>query len=76
MYKVDNYNRNLILERYVDNIVHNLHLLEAREMLKSLLLKEKSQLDDEELEIEIMRHDPGLFTDIYVEELMEEINSI
>lgn len=69
MNKIDNYNRNLAINRYVDDIVAPLHYLEAKEMLKELLLIQKRQLSNEELENEIMRHDSGLFTDIYSQEL-------
>lgn len=73
MYKVDNFNRGIILERYIDDIVGGLHFLDAKERLKDCLLKEKNHLNNEDLEIEIMRHDPGLLTDIYIEEMMEEV---
>lgn len=73
MYKIDNFNRGIIIERYVDDIVGGLHFLETKERLKDCLLHQKHQLDNEDLEIEIMRHDPGLLTDIYIEEIVEEV---
>lgn len=69
MNKLDSYNRNLAIERYVQDIVHPLHLLEAKEMLKDLLRDKKRELSNSELESEISRHDPGLLRDIYSEEL-------
>lgn len=73
MNKIDNYNRETVIERYVDDIVGGLHFLETKEMLKDYLIEKKRLLDDEELEIEIMRHDPMLITDIYIEEILQEI---
>ncbi len=73
MYKIDNFNRGIIIERYVDDIVGGLHFLETKERLKDCLLQQKHQLDNEDLEVEIMRHDPGLLTDIYIEEIVEEV---
>lgn len=73
MYKIDNFNRGIIIERYVDDIVGGLHFLETKERLKDCLLQQKYQLDNEDLEVEIMRHDPGLLTDIYIEEIVEEV---
>lgn len=73
MYKIDNFNRGIILERYVDDIVGGLHFLDIKERLKDCLLKEKADLNNEDLEMEIMRHDPGLLTDIYIEQMMEEV---
>lgn len=73
MYKIDNYNRDMIINRYVDDIVGSLHFLEIKERYKDLLLKQKYDMSDDDLELEIMRHDPGLFTDIYLEQLMEEV---
>jgi hypothetical protein len=73
MYKVDNYNRDIVIERYVDDIIGGLHFLEIKERLKNLILKEKHQLSNGELETEIMRHDPLLMTDIYLEEIMKEV---
>ena len=69
MYKIDNYNRNLAIKRYVDDIVAPLHYLEAKELLKELLLNQKKELGNAELEEEIRRHDFGLLTDIYTDEL-------
>lgn len=69
MNKIDNYNRNLAVTRYVDDIVAPLHYLEAKELLKELLTNQKKELSNSELEEEIMRHDSGLFTDIYTHEL-------
>lgn len=69
MNKIDHYNRSLAINRYVEDIVGPLHLLECKEMLKDLLRNQKMELSDEELEIEISRHDPLLLTDIYAEEL-------
>lgn len=73
MNKIDNYNRNVIIERYVDDIVGGLHFLEVKEHLKDCLLKDKHSMMNDELEIEIMRHDPKLLRDIYIEEMMEEV---
>lgn len=73
MYKIDNFNRGIIIERYVDDIVGGMHFLETKERLKDCLLHQKHQLDNEDLEVEIMRHDPGLLTDIYIEEIVEEV---
>ena len=73
MYKVDDYNRDQIIERYATDIVGGLHFLDCKEMLKNCLIDKKQQLDNEELEIEIMRHDPMLMTDIYIEEILQEI---
>lgn len=69
MNKIDSYNRNLAVERYVEDIVSPLHLLEAKEMLRDLLRWQKRELSNSELEIEISRHDPGLLSDIYSEEI-------
>jgi hypothetical protein len=71
MYKIDNYNRNIIIERYVDDIVGGLHFLETKERLKDCLLQQKQTMSDDNLEIEIMRHDPGLLTDIYIEQMCD-----
>jgi hypothetical protein len=73
MYKIDNFNREIIIERYVSDIVGSLHFLETKEMLKDLLIDRKRALSDDDLEMEIMRHDPALISDIYMEELMEEV---
>lgn len=73
MYKIDNYNRNYVIERYVDDIVGSMHFLDIKSRLKDFLLQDKYSLSNEELEYEIMRHDPSLMSDIYIEELMEEV---
>jgi hypothetical protein len=73
MYKIDNFNKDLITERYVDDIVGKLHFLEIKERLKDCLIKQKCNLSNEDLELEIMRHDPGLLTDIYLEETLEGV---
>lgn len=73
MYKIDHYNRELIIERYVDDIVGGLHFLDTKERLKNLLLRDKHQLSNSDLEFEIMRHDPGLLTDVYIQEMLEEV---
>lgn len=74
MYKVDSFNRDYIIERYVDDVVGDMNFLEIKFRLKECLLKEKHQLSNEELEYEIMRHDPPLLGDIYIEEIMEEVS--
>lgn len=76
MYKIDNFNRELVIERYVDDIVGNLHFIEVKEKLKDCLLQQKYNLSDEDLEFEIMRHDPGLLTDIYLEETLEGVKHV
>lgn len=76
MYKIDNFNRELVIERYVDDIVGNLHFIEVKEKLKDCLLQQKYNLSDEDLECEIMRHDPGLLTDIYLEETLEGVKHV
>lgn len=68
MNKIDNYNRNLAINRYVEDIVAPLHLLECKEMLKDYIRMQKTGLGNDELEQEIQRHDPGLLADIYTEE--------
>jgi len=73
MYKIDNFNRELIIERYVDDIVGGLHFIEIKEKLKDCLLSQKHKLSNEDLELEIMRHDPELLTDIYLEETLEGV---
>lgn len=73
MYKIDNYNRNYVIERYVDDIVGSMHFLDIKSRLKDFLLQDKYSLSNEELEYEIMRHDPSLMSDIYIEELMGEV---
>jgi hypothetical protein len=74
MNKIDSYNRDIAIERYIDDIVGSMHFLEVKERLKDCLLKEKNQLPNDDLEIEIMRHDPGLLTDIYIEEILQEVS--
>jgi hypothetical protein len=76
MYKIDNYNRETVIERYVTDIVGGLHFLETKEMLKDCLIKDKRSLTDDELELEIMRHDPGILSDIYLEEILEEVQHV
>lgn len=73
MYKIDNFNRELIIERYIDDIVGGLHFIEIKERLKDFLLQQKYKLSNEDLELEIMRHDPELLTDIYLEETLEGV---
>lgn len=72
MFKIDAFNRDYIIERYVDDIVGAMHFLDIKSKLKIYLLSEKHSLPNEDLEYEIMRHDPQLLSDIYIEELMEE----
>jgi hypothetical protein len=74
MNKIDHYNRDIVIERYVDDIVGGMHFLDIKEKLKDCLIREKHEYSNSELEIEIMRHDPGLITDIYIEELMGEVS--
>lgn len=74
MNKIDNSNRHIIIERYVDDIVGRLHFLETKEKLKDCLLQQKDTLSNNDLEFEIMRHDPGLLTDVYIEQMMEEVS--
>lgn len=74
MYKIDNYNRDYVTERYIDDIVGDMNFLETKLRLKECLLKEKHQLSNEELEYEIMRHDAPLLGDIYIEEIMQEVS--
>lgn len=69
MNKIDQFNRHYVIDRYVEDIVSPLHLLEAKEMLKNLLRLQKNEYGNAELENEISRHDPGLLADIYSEEL-------
>jgi hypothetical protein len=74
MNKIDNYNRDIIIERYVDDIVGGMHFLEVKEYLKELLLKKKRKMSSDDLEIEIMRHDPNILRDIYIESMLEELS--
>jgi hypothetical protein len=76
MYKIDNYNRDIVIERYVTDIVGGLHFLETKEVLKQCLMKDKQSLTDDELEFEIMRHDPQIISDIYLEEILEEVQNV
>lgn len=69
MYKIDNFNHELVVERYVDDIVGGLHFLEVKERLKNCLLEQKRRLSNDDLEIEISRHDPNLLRDLYIEEI-------
>lgn len=69
MYKIDNFGRELVIERYVDDIVGGLHFLETKERLKNCLIEQKNKLSNDELEIEIARHDPNLLRDLYIEEM-------
>ena len=73
MNKVDDYNREMVIERYVTDIVGGLHFLETKERLKDCLLSQKRQLSNDELEVEIMRHDPMLMTDLYIQEILQEV---
>ena len=73
MYKIDNFNKELIVERYVDDIVGRLNFIEVKEKLKDCILQQKYNLSNEDLEFEIMRHDPGLLADIYFEEVLEGV---
>lgn len=73
MNKIDYCNREQVIDRYVTDIVGGLHFLETKEMLKNCLIERKRELDNEELEVEIMRHDPMLLTDLYIEEILQEI---
>ena len=73
MYKIGNYNRDIIIERYVDDIVGGMDFLETKQKLKSYLMKEKYEMSDDDLEWEIIRRDPSLFGDLYVDELLEEV---
>lgn len=69
MFKIDNFGRELVLERYIDDIVGGLHFLDMQERLKNCLIEQKRQLSNEELETEISRHDPNLLKDLYIEEM-------
>lgn len=73
MYKIDYSNRDYVIDRYVDDIVGGMHFLDMKFKLKEYLLAEKHNLNNDDLEIEIMRHDPSLMSDIYMEQLMEEV---
>lgn len=69
MYKIDNFGRELVIERYVDDIVGSLHFLDMQEKLKNCLLEQKRQLSNEQLETEIARHDPSLLRNLYIDEM-------
>lgn len=71
MYKIDNFNRELVVERYVDDIVGGLHFLDVKERLKACLLEQKRTLPSDLLEVEISRHDPNLLRDLYIEEMAD-----
>lgn len=73
MNKIDNFNREMVIERYVTDIVGSLHFLETKEMLKECLMDKKRQMDNDDLEAEISRHDPMLMTDLYIEEILQEV---
>ena len=73
MYKIDDFNREIIIDRYVDDIIGNLHFLETKELLKDHLLTEKHKLTNEELEYEVTRHAPEILSDIYIEEMIEGV---
>lgn len=73
MFSIDSFSRDVAIERYVTDIVGGLNFLETKEMLKDLLIEKKQQLSSDELESEIMLHDPGLLADIYIEEILEEV---
>ena len=76
MYKIDDFGRELVIERYIDDIVGGLHFLDMQERLKACLIDQKRELTNDELEIEIARHDPNLLSDLYIEEMsMSSINS-
>lgn len=70
---IDNFNRNIVIERYVDDIVGSLNFLEVKEKLKDCLIQQKHNMSNDDLDIEIRRHDPSLLRDIYVEQLIEEV---
>lgn len=74
MTRIDNFNRDLIIQRYVEDIVGGLHFLDTKIKLKECLLQQKYSLSDGELEYEIMRNDPGLLSDLYLEEMFEEVS--
>lgn len=74
MYKIDGFNRDFAISRYVEDIVGRLDFLQVREELKHYLLMDKNKLSNDELENEIHRHDPSLLSDIYIQESMEEVS--
>jgi len=69
MYKIDNFNRDVVIERYVDDIVGGLHFLDVKERLKACLIDQKNRVANDLLEVEIARHDPNLLRDLYIEEM-------
>lgn len=68
MYKIDNFNRNSILSRYIESIVNSASILELKEIASNCLLKEKEFLSDRALEDEIMRHFPSILINQYLSE--------
>jgi hypothetical protein len=76
MYDINSLNREMIIERYITDVVGGLHFLETKEMLKNCLMDKARSLDNDALEIEIMRHDPQLLSDIYLEEILEEVQHV
>lgn len=74
VYKIDDFSRELVIERYVEDIVSGLHFLDLKERLKCSLLRDKRHLSNDQLEIEIERHDPGLLKDLYIEEMTAVID--
>jgi hypothetical protein len=72
---IDCFDLNVVIERYVDDIVGSFDFLEVKEKLKEYLIREKYQLSNDELELEIMRSNPHLFTDLYVDEILEEVSN-
>mgnify|MGYP003334136201 CR=1 FL=1 len=73
MYKIDSFNRDFAISRYVEDIVGRLDFMQVRDLLKHYLLIDKNKLSNEQLENEIQRHDPSLLSDIYIQESMEEV---
>jgi hypothetical protein len=76
MYKIDDYNKEYIIERYVNDIISKMHFLDIKSRLKNYLLRDKHNLSLEVLETEIMRHDPKLLSDIYIEETTTESSGV
>lgn len=73
MCSISYFDKDLLIERYVDDIVGNMHFLEIKEKLKEYLLDEKKQMSLDDLEIEILREDPKLINELYFEYMMEEV---
>lgn len=73
MCSINYFDREVVLERYVDDIVGGMNFLEIKEKLKEYLLNEKREKSIEDLEIEILREDPRLINDLYFEYMMEEV---